>query len=75
MKKKELENFRLKAIKDLEKIISEKKIDFIRVSAEMKVGKEKNLKKAKNLRHEISQLKTLLRQKVILQAETEDKKK
>jgi ribosomal protein L29 len=69
MKRKELANFREK---DLEKLVKEtesKRFEIIKAQAEIKASKEKNFKKVKLLRHELSQILTLIREKQIEEVE------
>ena len=69
MKRKELAIFREK---DLEKLLKEaesKKLEIIKVDAEAKASKEKNLKKVKYLRRDLSQILTLIREKELLAKE------
>jgi ribosomal protein L29 len=67
MKKKDLQNIRTKKIKTLEKLVGEKKLELVKIRLAMKVGKEKNLKKAKNLRREIAQILTIIREKELIE--------
>ncbi|KKQ37384.1 MAG: hypothetical protein US53_C0019G0012 [Candidatus Woesebacteria bacterium GW2011_GWA1_37_7] len=60
MKKKELRELRLKKVGELEKLISEKKMSLLKIKLDMTAGKEKNFKKAKNLRLEIAQTLTVI---------------
>ena len=63
MKKKDLQAFKDKKIEDLRKVVSDKQMEISKVVTEMYAGKEKNLKKTKNLKRELAQVLTLLRQK------------
>lgn len=74
MKTKELRDLRTKDLKEIEKLVITKKLELIRGKAEGKVGKEKNLKKAKNLRRDISQLLTVIREKEIIEDDLNKKK-
>jgi ribosomal protein L29 len=67
MKKKDLMDLRKKDINDLFKMVSDKKTDLIKVKTQLSVGKEKNLKKAKNINHDLSQIKTLIREKKLME--------
>jgi ribosomal protein L29 len=68
MKKREVEEMHKKDVSTLTSILSEKRLEFTKASSEIKLGKEKNFKKAKNLRKEIAQLSTLIREKVLTEA-------
>lgn len=70
MKKDELNTLKKKSKSELIKILDEKKIDLLKSRAEIKAGKEKNLKKVRNMRRYIAQVKTILR----LQELVEDSK-
>lgn len=61
MKINELKTLKKKTVGELEKSISEKKKELMKVITYMKSGREKNLKKAKNLKIDIAQTKTVLR--------------
>lgn len=63
MKKKDLQAFKDKKIEDLRKVVSDKQAEILKVVTQMYAGKEKNLKKTKNLKRELAQVLTLLRQK------------
>lgn len=72
MKKKELQELRIKKIAELRKLLSKKKKEAEVTYGKMKAGQEKNLKKAKNLKRDIAQILTLIREKQFLE---EEKKK
>ena len=65
MKKKEMNELKAKDIKEMEKILSEKKIDIIKTRAQVVTSKEKNLKKIKMAKRDISQISTIIREKQI----------
>lgn len=69
MKKKDLGELRNKELKDLKKLSLEKAKEVGKVDLEIKTQKEKNLKKARNLRKELAQLLTIVREKEILEKE------
>lgn len=69
MKKKDLQEKRKVDVQDLFKIVQEKKLKSLKLMGEMKVGKAKNLKERANLRHEIAQLLTIIKEKEILAKE------
>ncbi len=66
MKKKELNEMRAKDHKDLVKILDDKKREVLKVMASVRVSKEKNLKKAKALRHDIAQISTIIHEAEIM---------
>ena len=70
MKKKQLKSIRAKEEKELKKILDDKRKSASELYAKMKVGQEKNLKKVKMLRRDISQILTILREKEIKKGET-----
>ncbi len=74
MKKKELTNLLTKDVEYLTELIAKKRIEFTKTKAEMKVSKEKNLKKTKNLRRDLAQLLTILKEKEIIQKEKGENK-
>lgn len=66
MKKNDITVFRKKDIKDLEKIVSEKKVEAHETYSKMKSGRENNMKKYRNMRNEIAQILTIIREKEII---------
>ena len=78
MKKKDLAGTRKKTIEELRGLVEKKSAELAKVKVAMKAGQEKNLKKAKLIRHEISQLLSIYREKELiekLEKETEKKEK
>lgn len=71
MKKKELNNLREKKLKELVKIAQERKLELAKTSAQIKAGKVKNIKKKKNLKIDIAQIMTVIREKEIFEKERE----
>lgn len=63
MKKKELKNYIQKKEPELVKEIDDLKKEFLKAKLSIITGREKDLKKAKNINKKIAQLKTLLRYK------------
>ncbi len=63
MKKKKLAEFQKKAKAEIEKEIAKSKKELVEVEAKISMGEEKNVKKAKNIRKDIAQLKTISRTK------------
>jgi len=53
--------------------IGQKRLELIKVKVNLKANREKNFKKVKMLRHEISQLLTILRENEIIMKEQTDK--
>jgi ribosomal protein L29 len=74
MKLKELNSLRNKEIQELQKLLSEKKIEALQAKAGIKVSKEKNLKHVKMLKRDISQIFTILSEKKFMEAESNKKK-
>ena len=75
MKKKELTNLLTKDVEYLTDLVAKKRIEFTKIKAEMKVSKEKNLKKTKNLRRDLAQVLTILKEKEIFQKEKSNTEK
>jgi large subunit ribosomal protein L29 len=71
MKRKELKDVKIKDISEIIKSIVTKKEELLKIQLKVKIGGEKNLKKAKNLRKDIAQLKTVLHEKEIVAKEEE----
>lgn len=59
MKKKELQEIRKKSQKDILSLVEKNKKELFKIMFDIKTGKEKNIKKAKNLRKEIAKLLTI----------------
>ncbi len=69
MKKKEYNELKSKEITDLLKIVKAKKAELAKLGPKAISGEEKNLKKAGNIRKEVAQILTLIREKEIAKAE------
>jgi len=67
MKKKDLAGIRNKTRKELKSLAEKKAVELAKAKVSIKSGQEKNLKKVKLIRHEISQLQTVLREKEIVE--------
>ena len=67
MKKKELKTLRTKSNKDLAKTLEKKRVELLKITLKIKAGEEKNVKKAKNLRIDISQILTVLKEKKLME--------
>jgi ribosomal protein L29 len=67
MKKKDLIGLRNKNITELKKMVDNKRGEFYNSYASLKASGEKNVKKSKNLRHEISQILTVIKEKEIIE--------
>lgn len=65
MKRKDFITLRARKIEELAKIVSEKKRDLELLLLKASSGGEKNLKKGKNLKKEIAQILTLIKEKEI----------
>lgn len=65
MKPKELKQIRVKNKRELEKLAQEKKKELAKETANVNLGRTKNIRSARNLRLEIAQLMTILREKEI----------
>jgi ribosomal protein L29 len=66
MKKKDLSGIRSKTSKELYKLVEKKSLEYAKVRAAIKAGQEKNLKKVKLIRHDISQILTVIKEKEIV---------
>lgn len=67
MKRKELTDLKNKEIKDLIKMAAEKKFEAKKVRLNISGGKEKNLKMGKNIRRDIAQILTIVKEKGIME--------
>lgn len=68
MKKTDLKNLRAKKVKDLKDTVSKKKLEIAKVLAKISAGQEKNLRKAKNLKKDLVQTLTLIKEMEILES-------
>ncbi len=75
MKKKDLIEIRSKKKKEIAKIIKEKKLELAKIRVKIASGEEKNVKKARNLRKDIAQLFTILKEKTLLEKEIAEETK
>ncbi|MBI2103548.1 50S ribosomal protein L29 [Candidatus Woesebacteria bacterium] len=66
MKKKELTIFRKKEVQDLVKILEEKRVEARGALSRLGPGQGKNTKEYRNLRREIAQILTIIREKEII---------
>ncbi len=69
MKKNDFKNLKTKKTEDLRKVVSEKKNELIKLISNKSSKTEKNVKKAKNLKREVSQILTLIREMEIINKE------
>ena len=67
MKRKEFNDLKVKDIKTLRKLAMEKKFEAAKHKMEIMGGKEKNLKSTNNLRHDLAQILTVIREKEIME--------
>ena len=74
MKIKDLKDIRTKEMKEIRNLIGKKKIELLELMVKIKSGGEKNLKKVKNLRKDISQILTIKLEKELTEKETEMEK-
>ena len=75
MKKKDILDVRGKAEKEIANSLKEKKLELAKTKVKIASGEEKNIKKAKNLRREIAQLLTILKEKALMEKETQKETK
>ncbi len=61
MKIKEIKEIRTKDVKDLEKLVSKKKLELVKNQVKITGTKEKNVKKSWILRKEIAQILTIIK--------------
>lgn len=67
MKRKDYMDLKGKTIKELVKLVSDKKTDAIKKKMQILAGREKNLKVYRNYRSDIAKILTLIREKEILE--------
>ena len=67
MKKKELESLRKKDIKELTKMLEDKKKEHLLSYNQVKAGQEKDTRKPTNIRKEVAQILTTIKEKEIIE--------
>ena len=67
MKTKEFKELKNKEVKDLTKMLNERKNSLRKIVLEIKTGSEKNIKKGSNIRKEIAKILTLIKEKSIIE--------
>ena len=75
MKTKEFKELKNKEVKDLTKMLNERKNSLRKIVLEIKTGSEKNIKKGSNIRKEIAKILTLIKEKSIIEEITKEKGK
>jgi len=73
MKKKEIKTLKTKSNDDLLKTLEKKRLELLKTTLKIKAGEEKNVKKAKNLRIDISQILTILKENELTKGKETDK--
>lgn len=63
MKKKDLEDLRKSDVSTLEKEVEKRRLERPKLVLELRSGKKKNPKKTRNLKREIAQILTVIREK------------
>ena len=71
MKKNELKSYRDKNLEELVKVASKKKVELTKFKTDIIASREKNVKKVKNYRHELSQILSLIKEKSLMQGGSE----
>lgn len=74
MKKKDKDALRTKEIGEVKKTLVQKREELKKTTSDMYGGKEKNLKKRRNLRREIAQILTILKEREFVEKTREEKK-
>ena len=75
MKTKEFKELKNKEVKDLTKMLNERKNSLRKIVLEIKTGSEKNIKKGSNIRKEIAKILTLIKEKSIIEQIAKEKGK
>lgn len=64
MKKKDLKELQAKSSEEVKNLADVKKVQLLKLKAELKIGKHKNLRAGKMLRREIAQIRTILKERI-----------
>ncbi len=67
MKRKEFTDLKTKTVKELTKMVMDKKTEMGKKKVEMFSGREKNLRFFNNLRREVAQIMTIVKEKEIVE--------
>ena len=67
MKKKELESLRKKEVKELTKMLEDKKKEYLLSYNQVKAGQEKDTRRPANIRKEVAQILTTIKEKEIIE--------
>ena len=67
MKKKDIISLRSKGAGELAKLVGQMRLEIVKTKVNISASKEKNLKKVKNLRHDLAQTLSLMREKQIVE--------
>ncbi len=73
MKKKDLVELKIKEVKEIKELLSKKKSELDALLSKLVAGGEKNLKKGKNLKKDIAQILTIIKEKEIIEEMKEEK--
>ena len=71
MKIKELTDLRKKDINELKNILKDKKDDLDKINLDLSLGQESDHKKASRVKKDIAQIMTIVREKEIIEAESD----
>jgi len=69
MKRREINELRTKSKEELTELAEKTRLEITKAKAYISALKEKNLKKVKNLRHDLAQILSILREKDIIEKE------
>lgn len=73
MKKTEFKNLKSKKTEELKKMAIEKRLEIVKTKAKIAAGQEKNLRKARNLRKELAQILTVVKEmEIVSKLESKD---
>lgn len=62
MKKKEIKNLRLKTAKELNSLVDKTYLEIVKLRADQKVGKLRNVHQLTQARHNLARIKTILKE-------------
>lgn len=69
MRKKDLQKLREENIGKLNELARQKRIEILKLKAETRVGREKDFKKVRNLRKDLAQILTMIREKELVEGD------
>lgn len=65
MKKKELQELKVKEVKELNDMVTKKRVELDTALIDLRAGRTKNVHTSRNLRHDIARIMTIIKEKKV----------